>query len=842
MSKRLKIFGTVIIVIAVIALMLSSFWLWFTRRAFPKTSGTVQIAGINQPVEILRDEYGVAHIYAHTPEDLFFAQGYVHAQDRFWQMEFQRRTGAGRLSEIFGEATLSTDRYLRHFRFRDLSEQTYNLLDEDGRGVIDAYSAGVNAYIGDRSPSQLGLEFALLGLQGVKFDIEEWTSADSLIWAEMMIFDQSDQLRTELTNIDLLASVGLEMYNHLRPSYRDDRPVIIPSEELETSSLFEPASSVGLGEAEIRYLLELKGKLNGNGLPPQLAASGFMSFGGSNSFAISGDKTTTGKPLLANDPHMDVSMPSIWYEVGMHCVEKSAQCIYNFRGFSLVGVPGILIGHNDRIAWGLTNASFDAEDVFIERINPENPNQYQVNGTWVDMEIHREEIVVRGQDEPVVMFVRSTRNGVVATDYMMDQTQFSFSEDGLELYALTYAWTALEPVQSIRAVLGVNRAQNWDDFVEALRYFDAGKQNWLYADVDGNIGFVMPGKVPIRAGGDGSLPVPGWNDDYRWVGFIPYDELPKTFNPEQGFIATANNPQIRAEVYPYLLSVSHDRGQRAQRITEMIENDRDGISIEDLIAIQTDNQDLSALEILPYLKDLVFDDPDVSAARDRLLNWDAQMHMDSPEAALYNIFWVQLIAETFHDQLPEDLYPSGNHATRDTFYFLLQDAGNPWWDDITTPDRIEDRYAILVRAFEQAYAGGVKEFGRDFTDWRWGDLHTTTFRNATLGSSGIGLIENIFNRGPFATSGSESVIQKTGWNANNPYQVTSIPALRQIVDLGNLSDSLMIQSVGQSGHPMHPRYDDFIDLWRLFEYHPSNWSRADTESGDYDLLELKPAP
>jgi penicillin amidase len=841
MSRTLRVIGIIFVVIAILSVVLLVTWSWFTRQAFPQTSGTIQVPGLSQPVEVIRDEYGVAHIYAHSPEDLFFAEGYVHAQERFWQMEFQRRLGSGRLSELLGETTLGTDRYLRHFGFRDLSAQTYDLMGDETRRILDAYAAGVNAYISGRDPAQLGLEFALLGLQGVDVQVEPWTPVDSLVWGEMMIFGQSDQLRTELRNVAQLAAVGEDMYADLHPYYRDDRPVIIASEELDYLGALS-AAAVQMGEAEIRYVRALGGSLVDTDIvPPLLADLGIDSLGGSNSFAISGEMTDTGMPLLANDPHMGFNMPALWYEIGMHCAEKSAACIYDFRGFSLPGVPGILIGHNDRIAWGLTNAAFDAEDVFIERVNPANSNQYEVNGEWVDMDIHREEIEVHGWEEPEVVFVRSTRNGVVATDSMVEQPLYTYEGDDLDLFALSYAWTALEPVRSIEANLKVLGAQDFEDFVSASQYFDAGKQNWLYADVDGNIGYIMPGKVPIRAGGDGSLPVPGWNDDYIWTGFIPYEEAPRVYNPTQGFIVAANNPQVRYEDYPYLINTSQDRGQRAQRITNMIQNDADGISIDDMAAIQTDNQDLAALELLPYLQNLQLGDPGVVAARDWLLGWEGQTHMDSPEAALYNIFWVHLITGIFHDQLPEDLRPGGNTVTADIVHFLLLDPQNVWWDDITTPDRLESRDDILAQALEGAYAEGLEAFGENLDQWRWGELHTITFRNATLGNSGISFIENIFNRGPFATSGSDSVVQKTNWDVNQPYAVSSlIPALRQVIDLGDLSNSRMIHSVGQSGHPGHPQYDHFIDPWRFFEYHPSNWRRAEVEAGDHDILILDP--
>lgn len=843
MSRGLKALSIVAGVLIVLALILFIVWRSFTRRAIPDTEGTIAVAGLRDRVEIVRDEYGVPHIYANNPDDLYFANGYVHAQERFWQMEFQRRVGSGRLSEIFGEATLSTDTYLRHFGFRALSQEIFEQSAPEMQQMLTAYSAGVNSYISQREPAELGLEFALLGLQGVEVDIEPWTPADSVVWAMMLTFDQSDQLRTELRDIDLLASLGEPMYNDLRPPYRTDRPTIIPDEELANLPGGQTAASLPEYDQEtIAYLLDLsQGLQDQEPLPPMLAALGFQTNAGSNSFVVSGEKTTTGMPLLANDPHMSINMPNLWYEIGMHCIEKTAECPLNFRGFSLPGLPGILIGHNDRIAWGLTNASFDAEDVFIERINPQNPDQYEVNGQWVDMELRREEIIVRGQEEPVVITVRKTRNGVIATDGMIDQNPFGATAEGPELFALSYAWTALEPIRSFEAVMWVNRAQNWEDFNDALELFDAGKQNWLYADVEGNIGYIMPGRVPIRAGGDGTLPVPGWNDEFIWTGFIPYEDAPRIFNPAQGFIATANNPQLRPEDYAYLLNVFHDRGQRAQRITEMIQNDTGGISIEDMAAIQTDNLSLSALEIIPFLDGLNFEDGETAAARDRLLTWDGQMRMDSSEAALFNIFFTHLVTDAVYDQLPEARYLRGESYTSDIIYTLLQNPESIWWDDIDT-EAVETRDQILVRAFEKAYADGVGRFGNNIDDWQWGDLHTISFRNATLGESGISLIENIFNRGPFPTHGSESVVQKTCWSTTGAsYEVVCIPALRQVVDLGNLGNSLMIHSVGQSGHPMHDHYDDFIDSWRFFEYHPSNWNRADAEAGSAEILILEPA-
>jgi penicillin amidase len=669
-------------------------------------------------------------------------------------------------------------------------------------------------------------------------EIEPWQPADSFVWGEMLILVQGTLEDVELGNLARIAQVGTSMNDYLMTPYRDDRPVIIQTSDLLTSAGL-PASPLASFDADqLARLLETAKTAEQNMKAPDLLTDlGFGLGGASNSFAVSGSLTETGMPLMANDPHMSINIPNLWYEVGMHCQQKSADCVYDLRGFSLAGVPGILIGHNDRIAWSLTNAFFDAADVYIERLNPDNPNQYEVNGQWQDMETRREEIIVNGQDEPEVLFAKYTRHGLVISDGVTDVAPYS---DGENLYGLSLAWTALEPVRSVAAVQNVLRAQNFDDFVAALAGFDAGQQNWLYADVNGNIGLVVPGKVPIRAKGDGTLPVPGWTDEYEWTGFIPYDEMPRTFNPSTGYIVTGNNPQVRANEYPYLLGMVAARGQRAQRITDMLQSFGDDISLDEMSAAQTSNMSLGALEVLPYLDDLTFGDEDLEAARVRLLTWDGEMTMDSPEAALFNVFWVELLTSTFQDQLSADLAPDGGTYSFDTMYWLMQEPDHAWWDDIRTVDVVEDRDAIVKAAFEEGYARTQELLGADMDNWRWGDLHTMTFTNPTLGSTGISLIDDIFNRGPVSVHGSEAVPNKTGWNIRNSYVTSSVPSLRQLLDLSDLGNSRMIQAVGQSGHPGNPHYDDFIDPWRFFEYHPSNWERAAAESGRSETLILEP--
>lgn len=848
MQRALRSIGIVLAVLLVLTLILGGAWLGVSRRAYPKTSGTVTVDGLTHPVEIYRDEYGVPHIYAQTSEDLFFAQGYVHSQDRFWQMEFWRRIGAGRLSEYFGSGTLSQDIYLRTVGFEEVAQQEYDAMDDESRALMEAYSAGVNAYTQNRTPEQLGLEFALLKMQGIDIQIEPWTPIHTLTWGKAMAQDLSGNMSGEMRMLRQIRAVGVDMAADLNPPMRQDFPVIVPDEEIEKMEL--PDIEAELTPDTVTMLAALDAAWVGGYDPSTPLAFGTGQGIGSNNWVISGDLTTTGTPLLANDPHLGIRMPSIWYEVALHCVNsdgtvgRTESCPYEVRGFSFAGVPGVVIGHNDRIAWGVTNVGPDVQDLYLERLNPENPDQYEVNGEWVDMELRREEIIVKGQPEPVVVMVRSTRHGPIVTDnvypsmatYGIDAGSDS---SGLQVGALALRWTALEPGSLFRSVLLYNRASNWDEFREALTYFDVPSQNFVYADVDGNIGYQMPGNVPIRAAGDGSIPVPGWTDDYEWTGYIPFDELPRAYNPEQGYIQTANQ-NVVSDAYPYLLGTDFAAGYRGQRINEMIRTDEDGISIEDIQAIQGDNLNIAALDIIPLMRDLEFDDSAVAAARDRLEAWDGQMHMDSPEAALYALFWAELVNRTFNDQLPSDSLVTFGEGTYEVVYYLIDEPDNAWWDYRGTEDEVETRDDIIAMALERGYAKGVEQYGANLDDWRWGELHPSIFRNETIGRSGIELIESIWNRGPVATSGGSGMVNATSWSSSTPFEVSSVPSMRQIIDLGDLANSLMIHTTGQSGHPGHPHYDDFIEMWRLIQYHPTLWNRDAVEDNARQPLTLNP--
>lgn len=800
----------VLILLVILALLLGAVGFVVVRRSWPDTQGTLRLPGLQGTVEVFRDPMGIPHIYASNLHDLFLAQGFVHAQDRFWQMEFWRRIGSGRLAEILGESALETDRFVRTIGWHRTAAQELELLDAETRAVLEAYAMGVNAYLATTDLSSLGLEFEILALTGVDFVPEPWTPLNTLTWAKVMAWDLGGNMTEELMRAEIAARVGEGAVDVLVPPYSDEYPVIVR----------HPLAAATLDSV------------------PEAAYRAGMVFGrgkdlGSNSWVVAGTRTESRKPLLANDPHLGIQMPSIWYENGLHCQPVSDECPLAIVGASFAGVPGVIIGHNGRIAWGMTNLGPDVQDLFIERLNPANPNQYEYQGRWLDMDIVREEIRVAGRDEPVVVYARITRHGPIINDVIGGtEEEWSFGWQPLAL-----SWTALEPGTTMRALMLLNRASNWEEFRQALRYWDVPSQNFVYADVDGNIGYQAPGRIPIRARGDGSMPVPGWTGEYEWIDTIPFDRLPRAFNPPEGYIVTANNAVVD-ERYPYFLGLDWDPGYRAQRIVDLIEADP-ALSVADMKVIQGDSSPLWAVQVLPYVLALTSADPEITQAVALLRAWDGRASRDSAGAALFESFRLHLVRRTFQDELGARLLRRLYPNLMVSLERLLPEKDSPWFDNRET-EAVEDRDAILVQALGDAVEELSERLGEDMTSWRWGELHTATFENQSLGKSGIRLLEMIFNRGPVEVDGTLATINNTAYDPAEPYAVIVVPSYRQVIDLSNLAFSESMHTTGQSGHAFHRHYADMIDFWRNLQYHPMLWLRPQVEAAAKAHLTLVP--
>lgn len=817
-----------------------------TRGVLPTLSGELRVVGLRDPVEIKRDEYGVPHIYANNIHDLFFAQGYVQAQDRWWQMEFFRATGDGRLQELTGQNSelTGTDLFIRTVGWRRAAERDVaTQYQPDELTLMQAFADGVNAYIGGKSGGDLALQYSLLGVTGVNIPIRPWTITDTVVWQKVMSWDLGNRM-FDITRSQLIALLGEAMYNDLQPPFPfDEKPTIVTADDLPiTPNTLTPVSAADLDDPILA-----------GGIMPGIGFAFGQGEGlGSNNWVVSGDLTESGKPLLANDPHLGIQMPSIWYEVGLFCRTVSADCPYSVRGFTFAAFPGVVIGHNDRIAWGFTNVGPDVMDLYQLEINPDNENQYRWDGEWREFAIHEETIRYGDNTDTLVIRVRETHFGPVVTDHPIDAdgNLGGWVNEG----ALALRWTGIEPQETLRGIFEINRATNWEAFRAAMSHFAAPSQNLVYADVDGNIGYQTPGLIPVRpAEVSGLVPIARSSSAVEWLGYIPYDQLPRVLNPERGYIHSANQALVVPAYYEQLqttlaeqfgpdanttIGLDWDHGYRGQRIVQLLESGTP-FSVEGFQAIQADNLNLSAGEILPYLQAVDF--ADLNGVRDWLLEWDGQAHMDSPHAALYAVFWSELLTEVYDDQLGAFAGIGGGSAQMWSMRLLLDQPENVWWDDAGTADTVETRDQILTRAFTAAHERTVSLLGADRAAWRWGTLHTTTFINNPLGLSGISLIEDIVNRGPVATSGDSVAVNANSWNdGEGDFTVGAGPSFRMIVDLSDLTRNVNMNTTGQSGHPYSPYYDNLIDLWRNVQYKPMYFTGEQVDAAAVNTLTLTP--
>ncbi|MBE9211704.1 penicillin acylase family protein [Plectonema cf. radiosum LEGE 06105] len=836
------VFKNIGILFLVLIITLVGLTTYTFRKSFPQENGTIAIRGLENQVKVLRDEWGIPQIYATSSHDLFLAQGYVHAQDRFWQMDFWRHIGAGRLSEMFGESQLDKDKFLRTMGWKHIAQQEFATLNAETKANLQAYAEGVNIYLASHQGSALSLEYAVLKLIHRQYRPEPWQPIDSILWGKVMAYDLSTNLGDEIERSILLKDFSQQRVEELFPVYPDDFPVIVPefkvAKKAEETKTKQNINLLALPD----ITPDLK-SIASNVAAMEEILGGTRIGVGSNSWTISGKRTVTGKPILADDPHLAVQMPSIWYEVGLHCISTSNSisnnCPYNVTGFSFAGVPGVIVGHNHRIAWGVTNVMSDTMDLYVEKINPENPNQYEINGKWVDMQLVNEEIQV-ADSEPVNQIVRYTQHGAILSDVLPSLQKFPKSSVKVPTnYAVSLRWTVLEPSQLITAIQEINRAENWSQFRRAASKFDIAAQNLVYADVDGNIGYQMTGKTPIRKKGDGRYPVAGWNDEYEWIGYIDFEESPHSFNPSRGYIVTANNA-IVDQSYPYVITKDWVHGYRAKRIEEMISDTNKLLTLADIESIQGDTLDINARDLIPIFKSIDFDDSQTENARQLLLNWDFQLKIESPASAIFETFWKKLLALTFHDELPLDYHPDGGDRWYAVVKNLMEQPDNLWWDNRNTP-QVENRDEIFKQALVEAVAELENSLGHNPEKWTWGKLHQINFRNVTLGKSGVALIERLFNRGTFATAGDGETVNANRWKANqSSFEVTHIPSLRMIVDLASFDNSQAIHSTGQSGHAFNPHYTDMIEPWRDIKYHSMLWEDDKIDRNTKSALLLVP--
>ena len=795
-------------------------------------------------VEVIRDERGIPHIYGTNVDDILFAQGYVHAQDRFWQLEFWSHLSTGRLASLIGEPGVGADLLFRTFGFHKVALEEYENLEPEFKNDLINYTAGINAYIESRPQNRLSLEHFVLQFLNPEYVVGTYEPHYPLAWAKMMAYDLNGNYTSEISNSKTFNTLSPEIYNLLIPPYPEEHPYIV--EEWEGRGTF--AST---------------GKANNF---QQMTQSFFIKYVtkdmqtnqslGSNSWVVDGTLTDTGLPLLANDPHLSVQLPAIWYENGLHCFPKNLDCQLDTVGFSFAGSPYVIIGYNSDIAWGLTNMGPDVQDLFIEKINPGNENQYQVDDEWIDMQRTTEIIEVAGSD-PIVIEVRETHHGPIVSDRSFpinlssEEGESTFREEArIDLpdnFAVSLSWSALIPGETFVGIREFNYASNWEEFREATKKFHVPAQNLLYADRDGNIGYQSPGKLPIRRDGlYGDLPIEGWLSENDWQGFVDFEELPYTLNPSSGYIITANQSVHPDQPWPNYYA----RGYRAEAIERVINQYMSGkISVDDMQAMQINNFDYSAAYVLPYVFNNVYIDSQVLT---ELKEWAIseekfEMNIESTGAAAWAVFYKTLAEQTFEELVVFDnagneisLQPGNSDSTSEIFRTLLKDPNHIMWDDVNTSGK-ENLTDILERTLSISDKTIVEIFdSSDSDDWEWGKIHTITYPTNLLGEAGIPILTGLVNIGPIETSGSNFAINSTDWGFGDDFTIGSYPSMRMVVDLSNLDNSRTVLPSGQSGHVMSKYYDDQVDNWIENDMYANYFSREIVELNQKDLMYLRP--
>ena len=793
------------------------------RKSFPDTTGEVRLNGLNGPVEIKRDGHGIPQIYADDPADLFFAQGYVQAQDRFYEMDFRRHVTAGRLSELVGKSALETDKLVRTLGWRRVAEQEYEALGAGTRSLLEAYARGVNSYIDGKSGSELSLEYAVLSLTGPDYRPEPWTPVDSVAWVKAMSWDLRSNMVDEIDRTMASRQMSVEDVEALYPDPPKSHHPIITNRRLNAmggKKFGEPpvvAPAVSASLAKTRDAAEALPALLGTG-------EGI----GSNSWVVDGSRSGTGEPILANDPHLSPSMPGIWYQVGLHCREVTETCPYDVSGFSFSGMPGVVVGHNRRIAWGVSTMYADVTDLYLERVDGD---RYEYKGKQLPLETRRETIKVAGGKSRTIT-VRSTRHGPLLSDVSADVADLG------DTNAVALQWTASTPRRTIAAVFALDRAQGWEDFRAAAKRFSVPSQNLVYADVEGNIGYQAPGAIPIRSRGDGRWPVPGWDGKHEWEGYVPFDALPRELNPDEGFIVTANN-QVVGDQYRYTLGADTAPGYRSARIRDLLTSKK-RLSVRDMTRFQMDSYNTNAQKLVPHLLDLPLETRFARQGQDTLRGWDLRQAADSAAAAYFSVVWRNVLEMTFHDELPREQWPDGGERWFNVLRTILDKANSHWWDNLATPTIVERRDDILRDAMVRARDELTMIRSRSTSGWAWGNLHRLTLVNPTLGDTGMGMIDRLFNRGPVEVGGGGGLVNANAWDAAEGYGVTAVPSMRMVVDLADLDRSRWIQLSGSSGHAFHEHYDDQLPLWADGQTLPWAFDDEAITMSTVDTLTLRP--
>lgn len=786
MEKSKTIALWVIIGVSIILLGGGGFLYYMGHKGIPTYSGKLVLEGLAGEVAVYRDKYAIPHVYAQNEPDLYRAVGYCMAQDRLFQMDFMRRLTSGRLSEIVGEKAAGLDHRMRALRIDDKSQMLYKNAKKEILIMVEAFCDGINQYL-DRLGGNLPIEFTILG-----YSPEPWKPEQVFNVISYFSFDLSTAWDSEIFFHNALKKVGDDRLREIIPQYPRSKEVIFPD------------FAKTLTELDIRKSLAADFQL--------IKDMGLTIFDGSNNWAVSAEKSATGKPIFANDMHLGLFAPGIWYQMH-HVVEGKV----NVTGVMAPGQPFIVAGHNEDIAWGFTNVMVDDMDFYLEKINPQNPNEYEFNGQWRKMEVRKEIIRAKGGKE-IEKEIRFTHRGPIISEFK-----------GFADKAISMRWIGNEDSNEVRTLYLVNRAKNWDDFKNAMSTFKSVCQNTIYADTAGNIGLYCSAGVPIREKGDGISIMPGWTDEYDWKGMVPFEKLPHSFNPENGFLASANNKTV-GDDYPYYISTWFAPDYRFRRINEMLA-EKKTITMDDFKKMHSDFKSKLVDDLKADIVASVKGDGNLSSIENQCLQlldkWDGVLAKEIAAPAIFEMFYIQFAQNLFGDELGDDLmedFLAMGYILNHSVDQLWDNKSSTWYDNVSTPDRKESYDDIVRASFRAAVAQLQNRLGGKPAKWQWGDLHQLTLKHP-LGS--VKILDRLFNlnRGPYPVCGSAHTACPYQYKFTNPFEVVHGASHRHIYVPNDWDASLSVIPTGTSGIPTSGYYCDQTELYVNNEYHPDYFSR-----------------
>ena len=755
----------------------------YLHHPTPKYSGEKKLSGISKPVHIYTDSYGVPHVFAENESDLFYAAGYISARDRLFQMSLVASASRGELAKLFGDNFIKEDVYLRTWGIPKIAEHIVRQTDDEIILILEKLCAGINARI-DELDGKYPIEFKLLRSKPIR-----WRPTDVIAYGRLMAHDLQQSWKPEILFGALVKYFGPDKLNELFPLYEPFRPTI--SEAINYSKAGLLFSTLWDLERNIR---DLTGT-NGTGV-------------GSNSWVVSGALSETGKPILANDPHLNFTQPAKWYE--MHL--KGGR--FDVSGAFLAGFPLPVLGQNAAMAWGFTNIMADDVDFFIEKIHPNDPNKYRHGENWLDMAV-REEIIPLKNGGDTTIVIRETHHGPVITDI------HPLLKNEREVVSM--AWTGNQITEEISTLSKIGLANDWDSFTEVVKQFSVPGQNIIFADTAGNIGWRPAALIPIRKDGGSLLPRPGWDPDYDWQGFVPFEEMPFLYNPSKGYIATANN-KIVDDDYPYYISNQWAEPSRIERIEEWLES-KEKLNVQDMKTLQNDWLSPFAREVVPDIVKWLPKDLDANAetALKILNDWNYVEHKESAAALIFHTVLDELLHNIYEDELSmidEKAFDALMHFSMFTYrniHWVLAEDQSSWIDDVTTPGYIEPLSDIVTKSFFNAIKRIERDVGINPSVWTWGTVHALTHPHP-LGK--INILNKLFglNVGSFRAGGSTMTVNKGEYEVLQGFHQSVGASFRRIVDLRNMNNTQFIIPTGQSGQPNSIHYDDQAALYNAGKY------------------------